>query len=223
MRAKIGDVVIDKTYHKDGRLSIVVGEGISQPILLRHRSGITMDKLGDVFSTWEGLEVIGHINFEKIWAEAVRIADRKTEQSKDAVSREWLLNEFVAHAYDIIYDINSHEKGMSLTGIKQVIESAPPVAVEPCEDAISREYALGVIYPSDIYPSRADIYKALKDAPSVTVEPKQGEWNPYYTKRKYNDTFNCKLCGDTFIVIQGKEDMNFCPNCGAKMKGADDE
>lgn len=45
--------------------------------------------------------------------------------------------------------------------------------VEPCKDAISREYALGVIYPSNIYPSRADIFKALKDAPSVTVEPKK--------------------------------------------------
>ena len=70
MKAIIGDVVIDKTYHKNGRLSIVVGEGISQPILLYHKSGITMDKLGDYFSTWEGLEVIGHIDFEKIWVEA---------------------------------------------------------------------------------------------------------------------------------------------------------
>ena len=83
MRAKIGDVVIDKTYHKNGRLSIVVGKGISQPILLHHRSSITMDKLGDCFSTWEGIEVIGHIDFEKIWAEAVRIADRKTEPTTE--------------------------------------------------------------------------------------------------------------------------------------------
>lgn len=82
MRARIGDVVIDKTYHKNGRLSIVVGEGISQPILLNHRSGITMDRLGDCFSTWEGLEVIGHIDFEKIWVEAEKQAD--TPQTKRA-------------------------------------------------------------------------------------------------------------------------------------------
>ena len=81
MKARIGDVVIDKTYHKNGRLAIVVGEGISQPIVLHHRGGITMDKLGDSFSTWEGLEVIGHIDFEKIWAEAVAISTADIPQT----------------------------------------------------------------------------------------------------------------------------------------------
>jgi hypothetical protein len=66
MKARIGDVVIDRTYSKLGRLALVVGEGIEQPILLNH---ITMDMLGDYFSTWEGLEVIGHIDFEALWRE----------------------------------------------------------------------------------------------------------------------------------------------------------
>ena len=79
MRAKIGDVVIDRTYDKRGRLAIVVGEGISQPILIYHKGDITMDKLSDYFAIWDGLEVIGHIDFERIWEEAVRKADRKTE------------------------------------------------------------------------------------------------------------------------------------------------
>ena len=83
MRAKIGDVVIDRSYRKSGRLAVVVGEGISQPILIHHSQGITMDRLGDYFSTWDGLEVIGYIDFEKVWAEAVRIADRKTEPQTD--------------------------------------------------------------------------------------------------------------------------------------------
>ena len=69
MKARIGDVVIDRTYHKEGRLALVVGEGICQPILLNHNQGVTMDKLGDYFSTWEGLEVIGHIDFEALWRE----------------------------------------------------------------------------------------------------------------------------------------------------------
>ena len=66
MKARIGDVVIDRTYLKKGRLALVVGEGIEQPILLNH---ITMDKLGDYYSTWDGLEVIGHIDFEALWRE----------------------------------------------------------------------------------------------------------------------------------------------------------
>lgn len=81
MKARIGDVVIDKTYTKSGRLALVVGEGLGQPILLDHRRGILMDKLGDYFSTWEGLEVIGHIDFEKIWEEAVKIKQADTPQT----------------------------------------------------------------------------------------------------------------------------------------------
>ena len=83
MRAKIGDVVIDKTYNKKGNLAIVVGEGISQPILIDHNGGIARDKLRDYFAVWDGLEVIGHIDFERIWEEAVRRADRKTENSSE--------------------------------------------------------------------------------------------------------------------------------------------
>ena len=83
MRAKIGDVVIDKTYNKKGNLAIVVGEGISQPILIDHNGGIARDKLRDYFAVWDGLEVIGHIDFERIWEEAVRKADRKTEPQTD--------------------------------------------------------------------------------------------------------------------------------------------
>ena len=83
MRAKIGDVVIDKTYNKKGNLAIVVGEGISQPILIDHKGGITMDKLRDYFAVWDGLEVIGHIDLERIWEEAEHIADRKTENSSE--------------------------------------------------------------------------------------------------------------------------------------------
>ncbi len=71
--ASIGDVVIDRTYHKEGRLAVVVGTGISQPIVLKHTGGITMDKLVDGYSTWEGLEVIGHIDFEQVWKHAERI------------------------------------------------------------------------------------------------------------------------------------------------------
>lgn len=90
MRAKIGDVVIDRTYNKRGNLAIVVGEGISQPILIDHKGGITMDKLRDYFAIWDGLEVIGHIDLERIWEEAEHIADRKIEpQAEIPEYAEW--------------------------------------------------------------------------------------------------------------------------------------
>jgi len=69
MKARIGDVVIDRTYSREGRLALVVGEGVYQPILLSHNMGIMWDELMDYFSTWKGLEVIGHIDFEALWRE----------------------------------------------------------------------------------------------------------------------------------------------------------
>ena len=45
-------------------------------------------------------------------------------------------------------------------------------------------------------------------------ERKTGKWN-----RLRSDTFHCNFCGTTFIVIQGENNMNYCPNCGARMEG----
>lgn len=39
-----------------------------------------------------------------------------------------------------------------------------------------------------------------------------GKWN----KLSY-DGFNCNKCGSTFVIMQGKDNMHLCPNCGAKM------
>ena len=59
-----------------------------------------------------------------------------------------------------------------------------------------------------------DVIKCIKGMPSVT---QSGKWNEYYTSQKGNNVFNCKECGHTFVVTQGKDNMNYCPNCGAKM------
>ena len=55
---------------------------------------------------------------------------------------------------------------------------------------------------------------ALMDIPAV--EPKQGEWElvPY----TYVRCFRCSCCG----IKTFQEYWNFCPNCGAQMKGVDD-
>ena len=59
---------------------------------------------------------------------------------------------------------------------------------------------------------------ALKDIPSV--EPKQGEWINRYCGEVWVEQY-CSQCG---VVIEDEPmDYNFCPNCGARMKGADDD
>ena len=65
-----------------------------------------------------------------------------------------------------------------------------------------------------------DIYKALEEVPSA--DRPQGEWvdrsdgsrilHPWW------ESYECSQCKE-----QGSGAWNFCPNCGARMKGADDE
>lgn len=67
-RARIGDVVIDRTYCKDGILGVVVGKGINQPVILKQAlSG----GLYDYFSSWRGITVIGHIDIEALCEKAI--------------------------------------------------------------------------------------------------------------------------------------------------------
>lgn len=47
-------------------------------------------------------------------------------------------------------------------------------------------------------------------------KPKRGEWIDYRPHGIH--LFDCSLC-----CYHAKKKSNFCPNCGARMKGADDE
>ena len=51
-------------------------------------------------------------------------------------------------------------------------------------------------------------------------EPQKGEWISVCG----NKQCNCSVCGEGFDhTYEWIERWNFCPNCGARMKGADDE
>ena len=60
-----------------------------------------------------------------------------------------------------------------------------------------------------------DIYKALEAVPAV--KPKRGKWIEMYRNGFGNMICMCSKCN--FHTTKS----NFCPNCGARMKGPDDE
>lgn len=62
------------------------------------------------------------------------------------------------------------------------------------------------------------IVDMLKEAPVIEAEPvRHGKWedNAYIWK--------CGSCHKWLLVEDGDADMNYCPNCGAKMDGRRDD
>lgn len=87
-------------------------------------------------------------------------------------------------------------------------------------DLISKASVCEIL--SDIYPMDGErvvevekidkAYDAVLGLPE-TEERKKGKWEvtSFYTK--------CSECGESFPIIP----QNFCPNCGADMRGGDNE
>ena len=99
------------------------------------------------------------------------------------------------------------------------------IKLEPCEDAVSRDAAKEMI--NDIRDCISvegywAIQERLKKLPSVTVR-QTGEW---IEKDGYDGDvyYDCSVCGESWTTIEGTpwdNGMNFCPNCGADMRGAE--
>ena len=68
-------------------------------------------------------------------------------------------------------------------------------------------------------PADARLAKAwLDEAPTVDAKPVVHGW--WYDD--YNDPrFICSECRAWFLVANADGDMNYCPNCGAKMDGGE--
>ena len=85
---------------------------------------------------------------------------------------------------------------------------------------------------SDTY-DKAFIIGAIEEAPTIdAVSVVHGEWIKHKERTEINGKFidffpaeyECSNCGlrEAHYFINSKP-HNYCPNCGAQMKGADDE
>ena len=59
-----------------------------------------------------------------------------------------------------------------------------------------------------------EVEQWLDTIPSIDIDRPQGEW---IKDAEWWCVYKCSVCGDTFDEL-----TNFCPHCGARMKGADD-
>ena len=100
-------------------------------------------------------------------------------------------------------------------------------AIRACNERqiISGDFITGIRYPT-----ADEIREVITDIPSAdVVERKRGKWT-YNLEQGDPISIECPLCGAT-IYISGDipddenylfaEDYNFCPNCGADMRGND--
>ena len=102
---------------------------------------------------------------------------------------------------------------------------------QPCENAISREDTLNKINTliAEYIPLMPigwtlplNIAKTIKELPSVTPQPKTGHW--ISDVDRWGDvvtTVNGYRCDKCNAFNSDKD--NFCPNCGADMRGDADE
>ena len=66
-----------------------------------------------------------------------------------------------------------------------------------------------------------ELLKAIDELPSAQPERKTGRWI-HLSRHKWIRTHKCDQCGNILDfdgVNAGRGDANFCPNCGADMRG----
>ena len=65
--------------------------------------------------------------------------------------------------------------------------------------------------------------KDLRKLPSAQTERKKGEWIPLISTsdQKHHEWcgYQCSICGEKTLRLM---QYNFCPNCGADMRGGED-
>ena len=90
-------------------------------------------------------------------------------------------------------------------------------------DLISRQAAIDAINKAETKECAIWVIKDLPSAePTQTnVEPKKGKWIDATHSPFYCSECGCYQYNSTLEIMSGE--YHFCPNCGAEMKGDEDE
>ena len=90
------------------------------------------------------------------------------------------------------------------------------------KDTIYREDAVKAVLGITMYENRVPIGTVIYNIKSLpSADRPQGEWKRRLVDNGFNADWVCSECG--YRVKTDFVSFNFCPNCGARMKGADDE
>ena len=128
------------------------------------------------------------------------------------------------------YDTENHRCPRFNQVIRMALKDAN---LEACEDCISRQEAIDALdkrfdnVPMEQTAEILKLRKDLRELPSIQSKQKRGKW--IYGEDEYGiDGYHCDKCGFfvpwdyTHKFINYIEDYNFCPSCGADMRGEQD-
>lgn len=117
---------------------------------------------------------------------------------------------------DSIENINASAEAMR---IRRLIKEMPSA------DVVEREVLDQVYWERDTALHQlAEIGKGLGEKMDDVVERKHGKWTLFENDIEQN-AYECSACNDVFVLLEGtpQENLyNFCPNCGADMRGEED-
>lgn len=88
-------------------------------------------------------------------------------------------------------------------------------------DLISRQMALNEAYGVVIDGERFEVVQVETLLGLPSAEPKRGEW--VNARDGYKGHVKCTSCFKTYDFISQAQYYNFCPNCGADMRGESDD
>ena len=106
------------------------------------------------------------------------------------------------------------------TKMAEALEMAISALSENNGDLISRQAVINAIANTCFWLS-ADNWKELtKCINSISSVKNKGEWRPIYQGDEIID-YRCNKCDFGSTFGRGKYRFNFCPNCGADMRGGE--
>ena len=101
------------------------------------------------------------------------------------------------------------------------------------DDAISRQAVLKLLstMPPEEAMTKALLIQGVKQMDAAQPEWKRGKWIIHETETDRYDDMKCPFCKKSYTVDAYRiddigftaADFNFCPNCGADMRGEQDE
>ena len=89
-------------------------------------------------------------------------------------------------------------------------------------DRVSRIVSVNHLDPEKVWFTPIGVKALIKEMPPAQPERKTGHWILYDKRFPWRRDYKCSECGnylDFSGVNAGRGDANYCPNCGARMKG----